>query len=839
MEFFKSIRRFRRKIRPVGEKLEKGRRNDTKLQKKNLVIKGAIFLTLLAVTFFAYPRSEIYQYNIAVGDYWHHESIEAPFDFAIFKDEGVIESEKRAIRYNTQPYFQEVPDAKAKMAAKRDTVANQLERIFSTYKLYQENLDRDSLQWAEQDSLSIVEMKRAALLRLTQQQWNYLIASYHERAFADSVRRAQLEGEPRLDQVLLQEAWSIGNQLLNIGILDIQLDSIYTDEIAIRRDEESIVVRKNKANLFGLDEAFVFAQDRYTSMFADDPQRAKLGAAFFRAIFQHSLSFMRAETYREWERKEQRISPTRGMVAAGSIIVDKGEIVTEEVKRRLDSLQREQRERSGEKLQWRVALGQFMLVFATLLIFFLYLYLLRRQIFDNNKHVLLIALLFIAVIGSYAIAIRYSWAGMYAVPVAAVPLMLTVMFDSRVALFGLWTLAFIGGHYLGFDFEFTFATLFAGSLGIFSVRDIKNRGQIFMSAAIVALGYTAVLGAGWLLYDVPVDIWTDDFVRAMINTAQIIVVLPLLWIFERIFDITTDLTLLELSDTNRPLLKELSLRAPGTFNHTLQVANLAEAAADAIGANALLARVGALYHDIGKMIKPEYFVENQRSGGNPHDHLKPRMSALIIASHVKEGLEIGRNYNLPKRVLDFIPMHHGTSLIEYFFRKAQAGHNPDQPDVLESEFRYPGPRPNSRESGILMLADSVEAASRSINEPTHKRLESMIDGIFKSRVNDGQLDDTELTFKDLYRIKETFLEILLGIHHGRVKYPGQEEKERAEDLAAAESPAESTKKEAGPGASQPKPDGAGAGTAQKPPEIKGDGHTTDVESISTDPPGGS
>ena len=281
MEFFKSIRRFRRKIRPVGEKLEKGRRNDTRLQRKNLVIKGAIFLTLLTITFFAYPRSEVYQYNVEVGDYWHHESVEAPFDFAIFKDEGVIESEKRAIRYNSPPYFQDVPNAKAKMEAKRDTVANQLERIFSTYKLYRENLDRDSLEWAEQDSLSVLEMKRAALLRLTQQQWNYLIASFHEREFADSIRQAQLEGEPRLDQVLLQEAWNIGNQLLNIGILDIQLDSIYTDEIEIRRDEESIVLRKNKENLFGLDEAFMFAQDRYTSMFADDPQRSRLGAAFF------------------------------------------------------------------------------------------------------------------------------------------------------------------------------------------------------------------------------------------------------------------------------------------------------------------------------------------------------------------------------------------------------------------------------------------------------------------------------------------------------------------------------------------------------------------------------
>ena len=820
MEFFKSIRRFRRKIRPVGEKLEKGRRNDTKLLRKNLAIKATIFISLVVVTFLAYPRNELYQYTVEVDDYWRHETLKAPFDFPIYKDVGVIESEKRAIRYNTQPYFEEVVDAKGKMTAKRDTVSSQLERMFGVYSRYQENLLRDSLEWAEQDSQSIVDMKISALLRLTGQQWDYLIESYHEREFADSLRKAQLAAEPRLDEVLLQEAWSVGSQLLNIGILNIQLDSIYTEEISIRRNEESIVVRKNKSNLFGIDEAFVFAQDRFNTMFADDPQKAKLGSAFFRAIFQHSLTYLQAETYREWGRKEQRISPTRGMIETGSTVVENGERVTEEVRRWLNSLEREQRARSGDQIQWKVALGQLILALSTFLIFFLYLFVLRRQIFDNNKYILLIAILFTAVIGSFAVAVRYPWAGIYSVPVAAIPLMLTVLFDSRVALFGLWALAFIGGHFIGYDFEYTFATIFAGTLGIFSVRNIKNRGQIFLSAAIVAFGYAVVLGAGWLLYDVPLDAWKDDFIRAMINAAQIIVVLPLLWVFERAFDITTDLTLLELSDTNRPLLKELSLRAPGTFNHTLQVANLSEAAADAVGANALLARVGALYHDIGKMIKPEYFVENQRSGGNPHDHLKPRMSALIIASHVKEGLEMAKNYNLPKSVLEFIPMHHGTTLIEFFFRKAQSDKEPDQPDVLESEFRYPGPRPASRETGILMLADSVEAASRSIKEPTHKRLESMVDGIFKARVNDGQLDDTDLTFNDLYKIKETFLEILLGFHHSRVKYPGQDKKgEQSLDTKDREVKGSVTQ----------------ASGEKETPEsdvVKGDGHNGHVKSIS-------
>ena len=379
---------------------------------------------------------------------------------------------------------------------------------------------------------------------------------------------------------------------------------------------------------------------------------------------------------------------------------------------------------------------------------------------------------------------------MYAVPVAIVSVVLTVVFDSRVGLFGTLTLALIGGLLLGYDFEFTFATLFGGTLGVFSVRDIKNRGQFFLSAGLVFTGYVVVMGATWLFLDSSAGLLGSDLLMAGINSFLLIIAYPLLWIFERAFDITTDLTLLELSDTNRPLLKELSLRAPGTFNHSLQVANLAEAAAAAIGANALLTRVGALYHDIGKMLKPEYFVENQRPGHNPHDQLKPRMSALIIASHVKEGLEMGRQHKLPRLVLDFIPMHHGTTRIEFFYRRALDEQADDSSPILESEFRYPGPQPATKETGILMLADGVEAASRSLTDPTHKRLEALIDLIFNQRIDDGQLEETNLTFRDLKQIKETFLSLLLGIYHIRVKYPEPlDDSKRPEDMEAPTRPA--------------------------------------------------
>jgi putative nucleotidyltransferase with HDIG domain len=407
--------------------------------------------------------------------------------------------------------------------------------------------------------------------------------------------------------------------------------------------------------------------------------------------------------------------------------------------------------------------------------FFFYLYLFRPDVWREDRDITLITLLLGFIVVLFGVAVRIPWANLYTVPVALASVLLTIVFNSRIGLFGTIVLAFTGGQMLGLDLEYTLATFFAGAFGIFSVRDIKNRGQFFVSAGIVFVGYVLVLTAGWLFMGTPTSLYGREIVFAAIGSSFTITASLFLWALERLFDITTDLTLLELSDTNNKLLKELSLRAPGSFNHTLQVANLAEAAADRIGAHTLLTRVGALYHDIGKMRKPEYFVENQRAGVNPHDQLKPRMSSLIIASHVKEGLEMGKEHNLPEEVLKFIPTHHGTARIEYFYRKAVGASDEEDSPVLESEFRYPGPKPHSKETGILMLADSVEAASRSLDEPSHNRLKSLIDLLFQERIEDGQLDETDLTFQDLRLIKETFLKMLLGIYHVRVKYPDQEE----------------------------------------------------------------
>jgi putative nucleotidyltransferase with HDIG domain len=770
MRFKAYMAGLRQRFRPrtAGQHFEWGREAEARSERRRgWMIKAAIWLSLIGLTMIAFPRKEVYQFTVQVGEVWQHNDLEAPFDFALYKDAAQLASERRQVMLQTPPYFREIPDAFARMQVNRDSVRNQLEQIFTAYVRYRRNIAQGRWEVAQADSLRYLELRRNARVKLTPEQWRLLSEDYLAYASSNTTpRRLPLYAQ------LLQEAWSFGAQVLQLGLMDVPRDSVLTEEIIVRNEAERSERIVLVSRVFGLDEAYAAAREHFSRQFEGRAELVNVAIALFRALLVPSYVYLRAETLHAWQERQARISPTYGLVKAGELIVQRGQVITEDIKRKLTSLERAQQEQGGAVLLWKRMLGQLLITLATYLFFFLYLFLLRRPIFDDNAQVLLIALIFAAILGLYAIAVRLPTLAMYAVPVAIASVLLTVMFDSRVALFGTITLAFIGGHLLSYNFEFVFATVFAGTLGIFSVRDIKNRGQFFLSSGMVFLGYVVVLGASALWHPAASGRFLSDLLLVGINAVLLLMAYPLLWVFERAFDITTDLTLLELSDTNRPLLKELSLRAPGTFNHSLQVANLAEAAAAAIGANALMARVGALYHDIGKMVKPEYFVENQRPGINPHANLKPRMSALIIASHVKEGLEIGWQYGLPRRVLDFIPMHHGTSRIEYFYRKAiEQGGDPNLPDT---EFRYPGPKPNSKEAAILMLADSVEAASRTIEEPTHKRLETLIEQIVQARIEDGQLDETDLTFQDLRKIKQTFLQMLLAIYHIRIKYPGDE-----------------------------------------------------------------
>lgn len=762
--------------------MEHGDTEATSRRWKRIAVKSAIIATVVIAAMAVFPRGRVYQVTVGVDDIWKEENLQAPFQFAIRKTDDTIEQERERIRKNTPPIFFERLDISSVVASRADSIEVLFDSMFDKYGLFQNSILRGRLGEAAGDSIAYRSARDSLSFRFPEDTWQVLLQSYTNSVpglISDS--RSRITSE-RLDRTLMEVARRQSNTLLARGVLDVNKSFVSTRSITKRSDVTSRQVDLALSEVLGIDEAHLAGRIAIESLWSRDQVEYRVAQAFLQELLLPNLIYNSAASQELWAELESQIVPSDGIVRENEVIVRQGDIITADIHRKLISFETEMTERSGKLIKWKTLTGQLILTLSTFLIFFLFLYLLRRPIFDDNKMVLLIVLLFLGVIALYGIALRAALLDMYVVPVAMVAVLLTVIFDSRVALLGALTMALMGSHLLNYNFAFTFATMFASTLGIFSVRDVRNRGQFFISASIVFMGYMLVLSANLLLQNKPVDRFIDETIFVAINSVLLLLAYPALWIFERAFDVTTDLTLLELSDMNRPVLKELSLKAPGTFNHVLQVANLAESAAAAIGANALLTRVGALYHDIGKMVKPEYFVENQRGGVNPHDGLKPRMCALIIASHVKDGLDLAKKYRLPKEVQDFIPMHHGTARIEYFYQKAISLRKKGDSEVMESEFRYPGPKPTTKETSILMLADSIEAASRSLENPTHKRLESLIESIVDSRREDGQLDNTNLTFSELNTIKESLLNVLMGIYHVRIKYPGEEESFESADL---------------------------------------------------------
>jgi len=388
--------------------------------------------------------------------------------------------------------------------------------------------------------------------------------------------------------------------------------------------------------------------------------------------------------------------------------------------------------------------------------------------------VLLIGLIFSIEVGLAYLFTQNLDLSEYLIPMTVAAMVLTIMFDARIGFMGIISIILLVGILIGNNVEFMVTAMFTSSVGIYSVRQLRRRSQLFTaifallaSSALVILGQGLFKGHSWVLMGY------DMMNLSVVAVLSPIVTYGLIGLLEVSFGITTNLTLIELLDFQHPLLKRLQQEANGTFNHSIVVGNLAEACADAIGANSLLCRVGAYYHDLGKMVRPEYYIENQYTGENRHDTLTPVMSAKIIKNHVTEGLNLANEYGLPTIVSDFIPMHHGTTRVEYFYRKALE----DDIKVEENQFQYPGPKPNTKETGILMICEAVEAAVRSIKEPDIMKIEEMIDKIINMRLTAGQLSECPITIDELTRIKGEMdgttglLPVLRGIYHIRIEYP--------------------------------------------------------------------
>jgi putative nucleotidyltransferase with HDIG domain len=364
--------------------------------------------------------------------------------------------------------------------------------------------------------------------------------------------------------------------------------------------------------------------------------------------------------------------------------------------------------------------------------------------------------------------VNYNSAYIYAVPLCILPLVLKAFFDARLGLFAHVVTVLLLGFVVANNYEYMFLQIIAGIVTILTVSELYKRANLFISVGQITLIYIISYFAFFVIHEGSVDgLKWENFLLFVLCGLATLFVQPLIYAYEKLFGLVSDVSLLELSDTNSKLLKELSDKAPGTYHHSLNVANLAEASANEIGANAMLVRVGALYHDIGKMSNPTYFTENQSTGTNPHDELSPKESAQIIIGHVIKGVELAKKYNLPDRVIDFIRTHHGTSSVRYFYNKQME--LTDEFDPLD--FTYNGPQPFSKETAILMMCDSVEAASKSLKDPTSTKINTFVDAIVASQIENAQFLNANITFKEIESIKKVLKHKLANMYHLRIEYP--------------------------------------------------------------------
>ena len=529
-----------------------------------------------------------------------------------------------------------------------------------------------------------------------------------------------------------------------------------TEKSIDARDFFKIGDLKNWLNEKINDEFFYEFTDSFYSLFFE--------------IIQPNIVFEKEFTEDILESSLSTISPYRGMIPENSIVISKGEIVMGENLQILLSLQKEfESQLWTEYSYYWIILGYSILAIITFLTLMLFIYNYRSELYLNNKKVTFIFLNVVAVISLTTLVVNFNTDYTYAIPICILPLILKTFFDPRLGLFAHVIAILALGFIVPNSFEFVFLQIIAGIVIIQSVTQLQNRANLFITVGQIVLIYIIGYIAFTLIKEGSISEVNPNVIGLfLINGLLTLFAQPLIYLYEKIFNLVSDVSLLELSDTNSPLLKELSNKAPGTFHHSLEVANLSETAASAIGANTLLARVGALYHDIGKINNPGFFSENQTSRYSPHKKLSPIESARIIIDHVSDGVLMAKKNKLPNRVIDFIKTHHGTSRVYYFYKKAVDNKNLK---FDESDFKYSGPKPFSKETAILMMADSVEAASKSLRDPDINQISDFVNSIIDKQVEEKQFSECQITFADIETVKKVLIKKLINIYNLRIEYP--------------------------------------------------------------------
>lgn len=682
-----------------------------------LLVKSLLVVLAIAWLVTLFPREVKFKYEFQKGMPWLHEKLIAPFDFAIFKTSEELQEEERDIRENHNPYF-----------VKRSEIGEKQLHDFevSFMALW------DSLHYSDEDGYPEFSMRSELEFGLG------VLGNIYEKGLLES--HESIDGKD--DQFIL-------NLRLNQLSEEKELGEIYRVSGAIEYIENQLE-----------------SNSQFNKTFIETLLADHLRPNVFYDPVTTDLSLNEAL---------DGISLTYGKVSKNLRIVDQGEVVNEDIFRKLSSLKREYELRSGNMQNSAVLIfGQSLIVLICISVLMLFLTIFRKDVINENNRFYFVLLVFVLTVSFAALPSVIQSISIMALPFCILPILIRTFFDTRLAILTHVIACLLIGFLAPNGFEFVFVQSITGIAAVYSLVSLRKRSQLLTTALIIFIVYSATYIGLSILHE---GDWTNIkwnqlqwFGASAILT---LLVYPLIFIFEKLFRFISDVTLMEISDTNSPLLRELNQKAPGTFQHSLQVANLAEAGAQVIGADALLVRTGALYHDIGKMQNPRYFIENQLGGQNPHDEMAYSDSARTIIQHVPDGVQLARKAKLPQAIIDFIQTHHGITHTRYFYFKAkQAGEEP-----REEDFQYPGPVPFSRETAILMMADSVEAASKSLKTYSEQNLDELVEGIIENQRKEGQFEESDITFRDISALKRLFKTMLKNIYHVRIEYPEEAKKD--------------------------------------------------------------
>lgn len=669
----------------------------------SLIYKALLFVCTTFLIVYLFPKSGKFKYSFEKGKPWQSENLYAPFNFAIKKSQEELNLEKEKIKDQAFVYFDLDESVEAK-------IKESYELLF--LNSFSDSIPSNDLQNIKSTGLQIIDVL-----------YEYGVVAT-DNGFSEEKVVAILSG--------------------NVVKQNTQYSDLVQQEDLKSVIEGALI----KANLNHYNS-------EVTSLFFD--------------IVEPNIVFNKGFTEKALNNELSKISYARGSVEKETLIISKGEVVEGDKFQVLKSLQSEYESQVWSKSNYNWILFAYtLLVSLALLMLLLFLRKYRVEVFENNTKVTFIFFNVLFMVFITTLVVNYNSQYLYVVPICILPLVLKAFFDARLGMFTHVITVLLLGSIVPNSYEYMFLQILAGIVTILTVSELYKRANLFISVGQITLIYIIAYFAFFVIHEGSIEtIDLETFLLFILCGLATLFVQPLIYAYEKLFGLVSDVSLLELSDTNTKLLKELANVSPGTFHHSLNVANLAEASANEIGANAMLVRVGALYHDIGKMVNPNYFTENQSTGINPHDELSSKESARIITDHVINGIEIARKHNLPDRVIDFIRTHHGTSVVYYFYMKEKAIDENVNPDL----FRYPGPKPFSKETAILMMCDSVEAASKSLKNPTSTKIDSFVENIINKQIDEEQFLNANITFKEIESIKKILKHKLANIYHLRIEYP--------------------------------------------------------------------